>query len=427
MKLMKNNIKVIAAFILGILCCSITVYAAYNYLASEVSYTPADKSWNVNSVEEALNELHDKYKDTGNGYGVRRRLDSISSAWERVGASIGLEAHAQVGNHSVKNDFDSIYPWSDIISYNYDTDTKQITAYYGEENFTFTPTGNVEVLTRIPEFYYRRYQDDTYEYIYISKTQQEGYIKSEEFSVGRYTMSGNSTRVHSRSGSSPFTNTTITNYRNYARNLGEEFGQLDYHYFILQLLYLVEYADYNSQNKLGLGYTNASNTAPIKSGGCDMLGMKSGSVDGTDNSSMIYRGIEDIFGNIWQFVDGINVKDYQAYICYDKNQYEVDKFDGCYQPLGYVNAKTADNWISKLGYDPNNSLIALPIETNKNSTPYLTNSYITDSYGSNSGNRIALVGSSLNSGFTGGLFHLSVRDTSSVVYISRGSRLLKTS
>ncbi len=409
------------------LCSGVTVYASYQYVASEVSYSPANKNWKVESVEEALNDLYEQNKEVGNGYGVRRKLDAVTSVWERVGASKDLEAIAQIGTTPVKNDFDTIYPWSDIISYNYDTDTKQITAYYGEENFTFTPTGNVEVLTRIPEFYYRRYQDDTYEYIYISKEAKEGYIKSEAFSIGRYPISGNSTRVHSRSGTLPLSSVTIGNIRNYVEKLGEEFSQLDYHYFILQLLYLVEYADYDSQDKLGLGYTNTSHTGPIKSGGCDPLGMKSGSADGTDNSSMIYRGIEDIFGNIWQFVDGINVKDYQAYICYDKNQYEVDKFDGCYQPLGYVNAKTADNWISKLGYDPNNSLIALPIETNKNSTPYLTNSYITDSYGSNSGNRIALVGSSLNSGFTGGLFHLSVRDTSSVVYISRGSRLLKTS
>ena len=420
-KLLKNNVKLFAGIIIGILCSSITAYAAYNYLASEISYTPADKNWNVNSVEEALNQLHDKYKNAGNGYGVRRKIDSISSEWERVGASIGLEAHAQVGNHSVKNDFDSIYPWSDIISYNYDTDTKQITAYYGEENFTFTPTGNVEVLTRIPEFYYRRYQDDTYEYIYISKNPQEGYTKSEEFSIGRYTMSGNSTRVHSRSGVTPLNYATITNFRNYARNLGEEFGQLDYHYFILQLLYLVEYANYNSQNILGSGYTAGNHTAPIKSGGCDALGMKSGSVDGTDNSSVIYRGIEDIFGNVWQFVDGINIKDYQAYICYDKNQYESNKFDGCYQPLGYANTNKDGQWVSKLGYDETNPLIALPTETNGSSTNYMG-----DFCWSTSSNRIALVGGVWYSASAAGLWFWGMDEPLSFNGSNAGARLLKT-
>ena len=103
MKKLEVKIKMVLVFVFGLLCSGITAYAAYNYLASEVSYTPADKNWNVNSVEEALNELHDKYKDTGDGYGVRRRLDAISSEWERIGASIGLYATAQIGTTPVKN------------------------------------------------------------------------------------------------------------------------------------------------------------------------------------------------------------------------------------------------------------------------------------------------------------------------------------
>ncbi len=159
------------------------------------------------------------------------------------------------------------------------------------------------------------------------------------------------------------------------KKLGEEFSQLDYHYFILQLLYLVEYADYNAQIKLGQGYTNSAHTLMTQSGGCDVLGMKSGSVDGTDSSSMIYRGIENIYGNIMQFIDGINIKDYQAYVCYDKRQYESDKFDGCYQLIGYVNANTNGRWISKLGYDMTNPLVAFPVETNGRGTNYVTDYY----------------------------------------------------
>ena len=134
----KGNIKLIIGIIIGMICSGVTVYASYQYVASEVSYSPANKNWKVESVEEALNDLYEQNKEVGNGYGVRRKLDAVTSVWERVGASKGLEAIAQIGTTPVKNDFDSIYPWSDIISYNYDTDTKQITAYYGEENFTFT-------------------------------------------------------------------------------------------------------------------------------------------------------------------------------------------------------------------------------------------------------------------------------------------------
>ncbi len=419
---MKNNIKIlILGIVIGIVSCSMTAYAAYQYVASEVSYSPSDKNWKVESVEEALNELHKQTKNSAAVYGVVRELNTSTSKWARIGSSVELEANAQVGTSPVKNDFDSIYPWSDIVSYNYDTDTKKIIAYYGEENFTFAPTGNVEVLTRIPEFYYKRYQDDTYEYIYISKEAIEGYTKSEEFSVGRYTMSGDATRVHSKSGTVPLTNTTITDFRNYARNLGEEFGQLDYHYFILQLLYLVEYADYNSQLKLGPGYTNNTNSAPIQSGGCDTLGMKSGSVDGTDRTSIIYRGIEDIFGNVYQMIDGINVKNNQTYVCYDKNQYESDKFDGCYQPIGYVSPSGTQKWISKLGYDKDNPLIALPTEIKgSNST-----TYITDHFWLDSGIKMVTVGAGFYHDVRAGMWNWSFGGYSTARHQAIGARLLK--
>ena len=352
-------------------------------------------------------------------YGIKRSLTTESSAWERTNDSVGLVANAQVGTTSVQNDFDSIYPWSDIKSYNYNTDTKQVTAWYGDANFKFDGS-NGEVLTYIPEFYYKRTQENGYEYIYISKEYQDGYSKSDTFSVGRYTMSGSVNNVHSRSGVQPLVNHTITDFRTYARALGEEFGQLDYHYFILQLLYLVEYADYDSQAKLGPGYTKSSHIGPTISGGCDILGMHSGSVDGTDNTSVIYRGIEDIFGNIWQFVDGINVKDYQAYICYNKDQYESDKFDGCYQPIGYVNANINGN-ISKLGYDSTNPLILLPIEVSENAT-----TYIPDYYYQTSGNRIAIVGSKWNNTTKAGLWYWYFNVTPSNAWTDSGARLLKT-
>ena len=89
-------------------------------------------------------------------YGVKRSLTTSSSAWERIRDAVGLVANAQVGTTAVQNDFDNIYPWSDIISYNYDVTAKQVTAYYGDPTFKFDGT-NGEVLTKIPEFYWRRY------------------------------------------------------------------------------------------------------------------------------------------------------------------------------------------------------------------------------------------------------------------------------
>ena len=80
------------------------------------------------------------------------------------------------------------------------------------------------------------------------------------------------------------------------------------------MLYLVEYADYDSQEMLGVGNSYHSGTlgvSPSKSGECNSLGMKSGTLNNDGKHSMIYRVIEDIVGNADQFIDGINLKDYK--------------------------------------------------------------------------------------------------------------------
>ena len=369
-------------------------------------------------------------------YGVRRNIDTSSSAWERIGGSVNFVANAQFGDTPVRNDFDYIYPWNAIDTYAYNLSTGEEISLteVGVDNFPFTGksadgTKEYEILTRIPEFYYNRYQQiesdgKTYEYILISKEPLEGFYKSETFSVGRYTMSGSSSAVHSRSGVQPLTNVTITNFRTYAKKLGSDFGQMDYHYFILQLLYLVEYADYNSQAKLGQGHTTSptleNGGIPVNSGGTNTLGMKSGTFTNDGKHSVTYRGIEDIFGNVWQWVDGINIKEYVTYICTDQTQYAVDTFTGCYKPVGYTNLIMTQGYPSKLGYDTDNPLVATPIASGGSET-----TYITDLYWSATGNRSAIVGGSWLHGVRTGLWCWSFHLVSSFMNVDVGSRLLR--
>ncbi len=353
---------------------------------------------------------------SGGVYGVKRSVTSSETTWERIESSVGLTANATKDGSEVQNDFDAIYPWSDIITYNYDDVTKTETAVYGDEDFAFDGSKG-QVLTRIPEFYYQRIVMGGNEYIYISKDEQKGFTKSEAFSVGRYTMSGNATKVYSRSGVGPLVNTTITNFRTYARNLGSDFGQLDYHYFILQLLYLVEYADYNSQEMLGLGNTN--NSGALASGGCNQLGMKSGSIINDGKHSMIYRGIEDIFGNVWQFIDGMNIKDNAAYINYNPSTYAVDTFDGGYHALGYTNA-LLNGYTTHLGYDSHHPIISLPTSVGGKET-----SHMSDYFYQQSGNRIALSGGNYGENTNAGLWCWNFYDSSSAFYMTVGARLLR--
>ena len=437
-------------------------------------------------------------------YGIKRSLTTTSSEWHRTDDSIGLEANATKDGSVTYNDFDNIYPWSDIYTYNYDRTTGLETARIGDANFKFDGT-NGEVLTKIPEFYYRRYRDDDYEYIQISKYPIDGFIKSEEFSVGRYDSTVINGTIHSYSNTEPEVNRTITSFRNLSREVGNNFGQLDWRYFLIHILYLVEYADYNSQNKLGNGATgfrsNANDKALVtesnvnriivsttvannfeagqqisigtnsisnfgvarcrtiitkesydengvtgtavyfdgepvnielgnviwtsaqKNGVCDNLGMKSGCYKAIKNSC-IYRGVENPFGNVSQIIDGINIKSNIAYICYNPEDYEVDKIDGNYRNISYTNSDISADWVKKLGYDTNNPLICFPTKVGGSDSTNICDSYACLS-ASATYSVIAIIGGYVNNGTNAGMWFWDLRYGSNYNASFIGSRLLR--
>lgn len=326
----------------------------------------------LNSKYDEINEKIDtlETKKEGHIYGVKRNIESSDPSWERVESSVGLVANATHDRTNVQNDFDSIYPWSDIITYNYDAKSEKITAFIGEPTFKFNGT-NGEVMTRIPEFWYKREQKtevdgNTYEYIYISDYEAEGFIKSEQFSVGRYISSLKEDCIHSMSGCQP-AKAMPTDFRTYAKTLGNGLGLMDWHFFIIQLLYLVEYANYNSQLILGEGALDKG----LKSSGlCDELGMKSGCLINDSNNFVSYRGIENVFGNARIVIDGIIVGSDGVYVCYDSNQYFDGTLNSSYHKLG-INFQNVRTYIKKIGYDENNPLIQIPIEDKGSSSTYM--------------------------------------------------------
>ena len=445
-----------------------TIYWEWPYDSgryNDLDYEYANKNISIDVKVEGKQS-----KDGMLVYGVKRNTSATSTAWERVGDSIGLEANAvlpasstTVADAGVVNDFDNIYPWSEIRSYNYNANTRKVTAWYGDANFKFDGS-NGEVLTYIPGFYYKREVVDGVEYQYISKYEQEGYSYSEPFSVGRYKMSGGEDAHHtstgggsstsnknsngyielmntiapggtienvftgkSISGAYPSVHANLPTFRESASKLGTDFSILDYHYYVLQMLYLVEYADYDSQAKLGKGVTE--NDGAIIMGGTDSLGMKSGCLVNDGAHSVIYRGIEDIYGNTSDFLDGINIKNYQAYINYDFTTYKSYVFDGNYKALGYVNKSFGDNggtgWITKLGYDSNNPLIGLPTEIDTTNTDQYTPSGIKDAYVATLGDKILVVGGAYNYSNNAGLWLFGASVDSDYAYNLVGSRLIR--
>ena len=181
------------------------------------------------------------------------------------------------------------------------------------------------------------------------------------------------------------------------------------------MLYLVEYADYNSQSKLGYGICSSSKT---NSGQCDSLGMKSGTLNNDKAHAVIYRGFENIFANVFYFIDGININNRVAYVNKNRNTYACDIFNGDYKKLGYTNA-SSDGYISKLGYDGNYPEVALPTEMNGSDS-----THITDYYWQTTGSTVVWFGGYSSLDLDCGLWYWYCLITSSLSGTYRCARLL---
>ncbi len=93
-------------------------------------------------------------------------------------------------------------------------------------------------------------------------------------------------------------------------------------------------------------------------GQCDTLGMKSGCLNNDGYHSMIYRGIENIFAHIWQWVDGINMISGKFYICKNHSLYASDTTEN-YKQLGY-NALGTEGYAKELDLDVDEPFFRFP-------------------------------------------------------------------
>ena len=498
---------------------------------SKENITPDNTPNYVESMEKAVKQLQEQGKEMlneyrnliatvetvlanvtarGHIYGIKRKITDLngnintSPSWTKIYDNEGLVAQAHIGNStSVRNDYDNIYPWNSIITINYDTENNNVNAYYGDDNFAFDGS-NGEVFTRYPKMWIKRLfpvqeEDGYYEYRMIADFEVQDFIEVESWMEGRYEMYVDADNIgHSRSGVYPKYNANIKQFEQYAKNLGDTYCLEDWHRFVMDTLYLVEYANNNSQTMLGRGVTEWSekkalvaennvnriivdnaNVFPVgrsisigtsaawnsgvakdrtvtsietysnngvngyavyfdgeavnialenhiwgsaqKTGDCDSLGMKSGCLINDGRHSVIYRGKEQPLGNMYKFLSGINIKDYQTYICYEPSQYAPDTFNEHYHKLGYVNPNETEGYTKIMGFDKDNPLIALPTELGAGSTT----GYCDYCYSKNAGNRVALVGGYFIGGGDAGLFCWSFNGSSSYSNWGIGARLLK--
>ena len=133
----------------------------------------------------------------------------------------------------------------------------------------------------------------------------------------------------------------------------------------------------------------------------------------------VWHGIENLFGSIYQFVDGVNINYCQAWVCQDAASYASNLFTAPYEQLNYVNG-TENGYIKEMGYDPAHPYASFPTAVGGSSSTYYG-----DYYFQSIGQRIALLGGNWDYGTRAGLFYWPLSNSSSATNPSYGGRLVR--
>lgn len=318
-------------------------------------------SGNIDILESYVNEKCGEVLNSANTYSDSIKVELAGFVGYTDNDIYGLEADFEnckfkrltgaVGKEA-GTDFDSIRAYGGRRRCNL-SDDGEVLAYYGDENFK-EDGSNGQIMVEQPKFYYRvvplkvekMFGADGYclrkARYYISDTPKAGFKVHPAFvrgdvevdkiylsayegciydtSVGAYLLNNeqvadfDNDKLASISGAKPASGDgqllTRANTRKLAENRGNGWKQ-SYMATVAatELLMVIEYATFNIQTALGSGNTvqTASTSNVQNTGRTSCLGNVSGAITGDDNIQFVtYRGEENLYGNIWAWVDGGN-------------------------------------------------------------------------------------------------------------------------
>ncbi|MGL5963008.1 MAG: hypothetical protein ACRCZ2_01210, partial [Fusobacteriaceae bacterium] len=244
-----------------------------------------------------------------------------------------ITAHKPDQNQSYNNPFKDVYPFSQIGRVVTDKNTGAIIAELSEDNsfnakngefFVFDDTKH-DIMVKFPKFFYKRewngnnLQESILTEVPYFAVGKDGYeifptFLKEDGSIRDYVLYGAfkgaiiEEQLRSIKGYLPAHTKTIAEFRDLARQGRNTTFNIETISIVsmVQLLYKVAFQDLNSQSVLGNGWTSKS--ASTTTGGTMELGNRSGYL-GVNGNQISLFGIEDFYGNIFSFVDGLLVTD----------------------------------------------------------------------------------------------------------------------
>lgn len=229
---------------------------------------------------------------------------SDASTWTRTDASAQFaNPVAAVNNGNGSSPFDDIMPWSGM---------------------SIVEDANAGTLVSIPKYWYKWTRDGAKMKLQIANGAQEGFFVSPAHAdrgdgngerdvvyVGRYHCGST---YKSAAGVTPKASETRSSFRTNIHNLGTDIWQYDFAmYWTIAMLYLVEYADWDSQGTIGYGCSQ--NGSVFNMGATDGMTYHTGTSAATRQTygSVQYRHIEGLWDNVYDWCDGIYFSDTNVY------------------------------------------------------------------------------------------------------------------
>lgn len=221
---------------------------------------------------------------------------TASTTWSRTDAAeTFVNPTPAVNNGNGSSPFDTIMPWAGMVV---------------EDDAT------AGKLVKIPKYWFKWTRSGNGMKLQISNGPEAGFHVSPAHAdrgdgkgerdyvyVGRYHCN---TSYKSQAGSQPAANMTRAAARSSIHNLGSTYWQYDYAmYWTIMMLYLVEYANWNSQATIGYGCSPSN--AKFNMGATDNMVYHTGTsaASRTTYGSVQYRHIEGLWDNLYDWCDGI--------------------------------------------------------------------------------------------------------------------------
>ena len=375
-----------------------------NHLKVAYEHSLVDTSMLYGSKDE----IHKAKTDSDNKSfsSLAKRLLAIDDLVDLLPAGTNMEACILSMNFEESSseprsingyDFNTIQPWSGIRKCN--IKDGQVVCYENEEDYVEDGT-NGDVMVEIPKFYYRvspveLKNTDMGEQIIearwmVSQTLTPNFkvhpafirndIEVNRIYVGAFENSlNNNNELMSIIDAAPLVSTTLSEVQNLCVAKGNGYEVMDILTLsALQILFIVEHNSFDSQSSAGLGLVNVNDIS------------NTGSDDAVN-----YRGIENLWGNVWNIVNGLNLE------------------------LSFNVADTG--FIDGFGYDKNNDSLFIPISANGSSV--IPPCDMCEQNGVANKLISIAVGNTFNSNVNAGLFSYKFDDDINIKANNIGSRL----